>query len=148
MTRDAKTAVEIREGGWAALGAAASEIRRLVFIEEQRVPEEEEWDGLDPDCLHFLALHRGEPVGTARLLPDGHIGRVAVLSRARGLGAGALLMRAAIDAARRHGHPSVELAAQTHALPFYARLGFEAFGDEFMDAGIPHRNMRLVLAGS
>lgn len=141
-------ALEIREGSWEALGAEATEIRRMVFIEEQRVPLEEEWDGRDPECRHFLALLEGLPVGTARLLPDAHIGRVAVLARARGSGIGAALMAAAIEAARRDGHPAVELAAQTHALAFYARLGFIPFGDEFLDAGILHRNMRLPLACS
>ncbi|MCH4562666.1 GNAT family N-acetyltransferase [Halomonas sp. EGI 63088] len=142
-----KTELEIHEGDWATLGTAAGEIRRVVFIEEQQVPLEEEWDGRDPDCRHFLALAGGHPVGTARLLPDAHIGRVAVLAEARGLGIGAALMRAAIEAARRHGHPAVELAAQTHALAFYEHLGFQAVGDEFLEAGILHRNMRLPLRG-
>ncbi|MDN3522488.1 GNAT family N-acetyltransferase [Halomonas ramblicola] len=140
--------LEIREGDWEALGEAAGEIRRVVFIEEQRVPIEEEWDGRDPECRHFLALLDGTPVGTARLLPDAHIGRVAVLREARGQGIGEALMAAAIATARRHGHAGIELAAQTHALPFYERLGFEAFGPEFLDAGIPHRNMCLPLADS
>ncbi|MGE4533993.1 GNAT family N-acetyltransferase [Halomonas sp.] len=144
MQRDT---VEIREGSWEALGAEATEIRRVVFIEEQGVSREEEWDGRDGDCHHFLALLAGRPVGTARLLPDAHIGRVAVLAEARGHGIGAALMHAAIEAARRHGHPGVELASQTHALPFYERLGFVAQGPEFLDAGIPHRNMRLSLTG-
>lgn len=137
--------LEIREGSWRALGTEASKIRRAVFIEEQRVPLEEEWDGRDPECRHFLALLDGRAVGTARLLPDAHIGRVAVLAEARGAGVGAALMRASIETASRLGHPAVELAAQTHALDFYARLGFEAFGHEFLDAGILHRNMRLIL---
>ncbi|MFP4136882.1 MAG: GNAT family N-acetyltransferase [Halomonas sp.] len=141
------TTLEIREGSWAALGSEATEIRRVVFIEEQGVSREEEWDGRDGDCHHFLALLEGRPVGTARLLPDAHIGRVAVLAEARGHGIGAALMRAAIEAARRHGHPAVALASQTQALPFYSRLGFEAHGPEFLDAGIPHRNMRLSLTG-
>ncbi|MDX1465084.1 MAG: GNAT family N-acetyltransferase [Halomonas sp.] len=140
-----KKSVDIREGSWEALGPEATEIRRVVFIEEQRVPIEEEWDGRDSSCRHFLAVLDGRPIGTARLLPDAHIGRVAVLAEARGLGVGAALMRAAIEAARRDGHPRVELAAQTHALAFYQRLGFEAVGGEFMDAGIPHRNMQLPL---
>ncbi|MBA2780127.1 GNAT family N-acetyltransferase [Billgrantia kenyensis] len=139
------TPFDIREGSWAELGAQSGEIRRVVFIEEQRVPLEEEWDGRDEPCRHFLALSRGKPLGTARLLPDGHIGRVAVLQEARGLGIGKALMQAAIAAAQRQGHPHVELAAQTHALDFYQRLGFSAFGPEFLDAGIPHRNMRLSL---
>ena len=136
----------IEQGDWAALGQAAAEIRRRVFIEEQRVPEEEEWDGRDHDCLHFLACHGDRPVGTARLLADGHIGRVAVLARARGSGVGLQLMRAVIEAARRNGHQGVVLDAQTHALAFYEKLGFQAYGEEFLDAGIPHRSMRLSLS--
>ncbi|MEQ6887869.1 GNAT family N-acetyltransferase [Halomonas sp. CS7] len=137
--------LEIREGDWAVLGHEATEIRRVVFIEEQCVPVEEEWDGRDSACRHFLAVQDGRPIGTARLLPDAHIGRVAVLAEARGRGIGVALMRAAIEAARRDGHLRVELAAQTHALAFYERLGFEAVGGEFMDAGIAHRNMHLPL---
>lgn len=138
----------IQEGSWAELGELAGEIRRVVFIDEQCVPLAEEWDGRDDACLHFLAWRGEAALGTARLLPDGHIGRVAVLRDARGLGIGAALMEAAIDSARRLGHAQVELAAQTHALAFYENLGFVAFGEIFMDAGIPHRNMRLLLNGS
>jgi len=138
--------LRIEQGDWRRLGEQASEIRRLVFIEEQAVPQEEEWDGRDDDCLHFLAWLDDQPVGTARLLPDGHIGRVAVLATGRGQGIGLALMRAAIAAARERGHAQAELAAQTHALAFYRRLGFEAHGVEFLDAGIAHRNMRLDLA--
>lgn len=138
-------ALEIREGNWHALGIEATEIRRIVFIQEQQVSQDQEWDGRDTDCRHFLALYQGMPVGTARLLPDAHIGRVAVLKEARGLGIGTALMRATIEAARRDGQPAVELAAQTHALAFYERLGFMAFGGEFLDAGILHRHMRFPL---
>ncbi len=135
----------ITAGSWEALGVAASEIRRRVFIDEQRVPQDEEWDGLDPECQHFLAMLDGQPVGTARLLPDGHIGRVAVLFEARGAGMGERLMQAAIEAARQANHAQVALSAQVHALAFYERLGFVAHGDEFLDAGIPHREMTLSL---
>ncbi|MBT2788977.1 MULTISPECIES: GNAT family N-acetyltransferase [unclassified Halomonas] len=136
----------ISTGDWETLGQAASEIRRRVFIDEQNVPQDEEWDGLDPECQHFLALLDGQPVGTARLLPDAHIGRVAVLADARGTGIGVLLMQAAIEAARHAGHAQVALSAQVHALTFYERLGFVAHGKEFLDAGIPHREMTLSLA--
>ena len=136
---------QISSGDWETLGPAASEIRRKVFINEQNVPQEEEWDGLDTECLHFLAMLDGQPVGTARLLPDAHIGRVAVLANARGTGIGVLLMQAAIEAARQAGHIQVALSAQVHALAFYERLGFVAHGEEFMDAGIPHREMTLSL---
>ncbi|MDW5376975.1 GNAT family N-acetyltransferase [Halomonas sp. HP20-15] len=137
--------LSIEQGDWRRLGEQAGEIRRRVFIDEQAVPQEEEWDGRDDECLHFLVRLDGDPVGTARLLPDGHIGRVAVLAAGRGRGIGLALMQAAIEAARERGHAHAELAAQTHALAFYRRLGFEAYGAEFMDAGIPHRNMRLDL---
>lgn len=137
--------ITLQEGDWTRLGEAAADIRRRVFVEEQQVPEEEEWDALDAECLHFLACREGTPLGTARLLPDGHIGRVAVLAEARGLGIGVALMQAAIAAARARQHTEVVLSAQTHALPFYARLGFIAEGDIYLDADIPHRVMRLSL---
>ncbi|MGS2743007.1 GNAT family N-acetyltransferase [Halomonas sp. LS-001] len=144
----------INTGRWEALGEHAGIIRRAVFVVEQQVPEEEEWDGLDPSCTHFLAwlpttpesTDQPTPVGTARLLPDGHIGRVAVLASARGKGVGVALMKAAIDAARQQKHERVVLSSQLHALPFYEQLGFCAYGDVFMDAGIPHREMVLTLA--
>ena len=138
--------VQVIKGDWQALGQRASELRRRVFIDEQQVPESEEWDGQDPDCLHFLACENGQPIGTARLLPDGHIGRVAVLGQARGRGIGVKLMRETIAAARLRGHEEVVLAAQIQAMPFYERLGFQAYGEVFLDAGIPHRNMHLMLS--
>ncbi|SDK81743.1 Predicted N-acyltransferase, GNAT family [Modicisalibacter muralis] len=140
------TALDIRQGDWQSLGTLAGDIRRIVFIEEQAVPENEEWDGRDPNCVHFLAYRGGRAIGTARLLPDGHIGRVAVLKEGRGLGIGLKLMQAAIDCARAKGHREVLLDAQTHALAFYRRLGFQVYGGEFLDAGILHRSMRLTLS--
>lgn len=138
-------AIDIRQGDWQRLGTQAGDIRRIVFIDEQAVPEDEEWDGRDPDCMHFLAYHDGHAIGTARLLPDGHIGRVAVLKEGRGLGVGLQLMQATIDYARSQGHREVLLDAQTHALAFYQRLGFQVVSGEFLDAGILHRSMRLTL---
>ena len=137
--------ISLERGDWQTLGNEASEIRRVVFIEEQQVPQNEEWDGRDDACEHFLVHLDGRTVGTARLLPDGHVGRVAILSEARGLGLGQRLMEAVIHAARQAGHAEVLLDAQTHALEFYQRLGFTAYGDEFLEAGIPHRSMRLIL---
>lgn len=145
MPRDSLP-VTIQEGDWQALGEIASHIRRVVFIDEQQVPQDEEWDGQDPACHHFLAYLDGNPVGTARLLPDGHIGRVAVLAEARGTGIGGQLMAAAIATAQRVGHPQVVLSSQLHALAFYERLGFVAHGETFMDAGIPHREMTLTFS--
>lgn len=123
-------------------------LRRVVFIDEQAVPEDEEWDGLDATCTHFLALHEGRPVGTARMrVVDGKAKaeRVAVLQDTRGLGAGRAVMEALHDEARRLGLPKVVLAAQVQAMPFYERLGYVAWGDEFDDAGIPHYWMGRTL---
>ena len=125
------------------------EIRRVVFILGQNVSLEEEIDGLDPAALHLLAFDGDRPVGTARILMGegyGKIGRVAVLEEARGKGAGLALMRAAVGRLRAEpGIGEARLGAQIHALAFYERLGFEAHGPVYDDAGIPHRDMRLAL---
>ena len=125
--------------------AACRALRRAVFIEEQNVPEAEEWDGQDADALHVLAFADGQPVGTARVLllgDTGKIGRVCVLSQARGTGLGAALILAALDMLRnRPGITRAKLGAQTHAIGFYEKLGFTAFGPIYDDAGIPHRDM-------
>lgn len=124
-------------------------LRRRVFIEEQNVPEAEEIDGLDQSAVHLLALVDGRPMGTARLLVKGRagkIGRVCVLGPARGTGLGAALIRAAIAHFETRGDlDRALLGAQTHALGFYERLGFEAFGPEYLDAGILHRDMERRL---
>lgn len=121
-------------------------IRRAVFIVEQSVPEALEWDDADAGALHALAMAAsGVPIGTARLLPDGHIGRVAVLRNWRGRGVGRSLVRAMLEAARTKGLGFVRLDAQVQALDFYRSFGFEAHGDVFDDVGIPHLVMVLDL---
>lgn len=136
----------IREAQWGTEGNVLSNIRRLVFIVEQKVPEEEEWDGLDAQSWHWLATDQDDaPIGTARLLADGQIGRMAVLERFRGSGIGAALLEQAVDKARHLGFGEVSLNAQTHALVFYEKAGFVAVGDEFQEAGIAHRKMTRVL---
>ena len=129
--------------------AACRALRRVVFIDEQGVSEADEVDDLDDVALHLLAVRDGLAVGTARLLVQGEtvkVGRVCVLADQRGQGLGAALMQAAVGAARgMPGVTKVKLGAQTHALGFYERLGFVAFGPEFDDAGIPHRDMVLML---
>ena len=125
--------------------AACLALRRTVFIEEQRVPEDREIDGLDDGALHLLATQDGQPIGSARILLDGEtgkIGRVCVLPQARGTGLGAALIRAALDVLRvQPGITRAKLGAQTHALGFYEKLGFTAYGPVYDDAGIPHRDM-------
>jgi predicted GNAT family N-acyltransferase len=121
-------------------------VRRLVFVEEQGVPEELEWDEWDARCVHVLArTSTGEPVGTGRLLPDAHIGRMAVLPRWRRQGVASAMLRELLAVARERGDDVVRLNAQTQAIPFYLRFGFAAQGPEFQDAGIPHRLMVLRL---
>lgn len=138
--------VAVRRVNWNDAGAALRAVRINVFVEEQHVPERLEWDGLDGHCLHVLATTaEGEAVGTGRLLPDGHIGRMAVLAPWRGRGVGRLLLVELIAAARERGHTCVELSAQTHAIGFYRRSGFEVVSAEYLDAGIPHQTMRLAL---
>jgi len=133
---------------WSDVNArrALSAIRREVFIREQQVPEELEWDGLDENAYHLLARDTfGNAVATARMLPDGHIGRVAVVKPWRGKGVGTELMRRMLHEARRRGLLQVHLDAQVKAVEFYERLGFSAEGPELLDAGIPHRHMFLHL---
>ena len=136
----------VRLADWVRDQAALQRIRRVVFVDEQKVPDALEWDGIDGDCRHVIAEDpAGQPIGCARLLPDGHIGRVAVLASARGQGVGDALLERMISLALELGYPRVIVNAQTHALAFYARHGFVAFGPEFDDAGIPHRAMERTL---
>jgi len=138
--------IEIRLLQWPQAKEAASRIRFTVFVEEQRVPAEIELDEHDSTSLHALAVDgHGETVGTGRLLPDGHIGRMAVSRHARSQGVGGAILEALVEAARQRGDREVVLAAQTHAIDFYRRHGFSEEGAEYEEAGIPHRDMRRRL---
>ncbi len=138
--------MNIELGDWMRLGPEASAIRRTVFIEEQGVPPELEWDeATDQTCLHALARIDGQAVGTARLLPDAQIGRMAVLPAFRRHRLGSALLIALVNAARERGESIVALSAQTYVRDFYAGHGFEAYGPLFDDAGIEHQMMRLRL---
>jgi predicted GNAT family N-acyltransferase len=124
-------------------------LRREVFIEEQGVSPDDEIDDQDDSAIHLLAFDNDAPVGTARLIlkgSTGKIGRVCVRAPARGTGLGAALIRAALDVLRQQpGVTQAALGAQSHATGFYEKLGFRVVGDEFIDAGIPHRSMILDL---
>ena len=129
---------------WESAASELLAVRHPVFVHEQGVAAEREVDEFDPVSLHFLARdEQGAPIGTARLLPDGRIGRVAVLKEWRRRGVGRVLMQAALSGARKRGDRRVTLHAQTHSLSFYESLGFVALGDEFEEEGIPHREMIL-----
>lgn len=133
----------VRIADWSRDFPALHKVRTRVFIEEQHVPEELEWDKTDADCVHVLALYGEEPVGTGRLTPDGHIGRMAVQHEWRNHGVGSRLLETLIEAARVRGDRTCRLNAQTYVMGFYARYGFRPEGEEFMEAGIPHRSMVL-----
>jgi predicted GNAT family N-acyltransferase len=139
-------AFTIRRVGWNDAEAALRAIRLAVFVVEQHVPEELEWDDMDARSTHALAvLDDGTPIGCGRLLPDGYIGRMAVLKRWRRHGVGAALLRSLVDLARERGHARAILNAQASAVPFYARHGFVATGEAFDEAGIDHRVMQQLL---
>ena len=121
-------------------------VREAVFIQEQHVPAELEWDGLDEDSRHALALSaKGDAIGCGRMLSDGHIGRIAVMPQWRKQLVGTAIMEALLNEARSRGFKQVDVDAQTHAVPFYRSFGFQEEGEEFEDAGIPHIRMRLRL---
>lgn len=137
---------EIRLLRWPEAREDASRLRFAVFVEEQGVPPEIELDENDAVCLHALVrAPDGSVVATGRLLPDGHIGRMAVAKAARGKGVGGAMLEALVAAAKARGDREVVLSAQTHAIGFYRRHGFVEEGEEYLDAGIPHRHMRRAL---
>ncbi len=139
----------VRAADWKHDEAAIAAVRRRVFVAEQRVPEALEWEAADPHCHWFVALSpEREIVGIVRLTEAARIGRMAVLPEWRRRGVGRALLDAALTAALALGFARVQLSAQTHAIPFYARRGFIAEGPEYLDAGIPHRTMTLDLKDS
>ena len=138
-------AAALRDGDWSALSEDAAEVRRAVFVAEQGIPEALEWDEHDAVSVHAVVYDRGRPVATGRLLPDGRIGRMAVLRDWRGRGSGGRILEHLVGRAAARGDAAVELSAQVHAIGFYRRHGFEAEGPVYDDAGIPHRTMRRRL---
>ncbi|MFF4268141.1 GNAT family N-acetyltransferase [Streptomyces virginiae] len=158
MTSPVERTVEVRVAVSEEDLKSCFAVRSEVFVVEQSVPESIEYDAYDADAVHVLAVDAdGAPLGTGRLLHGpvalgktgdltvGSLGRLAVAKSARGLGVGVALVRAIEAEAARRGLAAVDLGAQTHALGFYERLGYVAYGPEFQDAGIPHRAMRRPL---
>ena len=125
-------------------------VRRTVFVEEQDVDEELEYDEYEEESIHFVAYDGDEPIGAARLRePESGLGkveRVAVLESRRGEGVGLAVMNTLEERAREEGLESLKLHSQTHAAAFYGRLGYERYGEEFEEAGIPHVKMRKSLS--
>jgi predicted GNAT family N-acyltransferase len=133
----------VRLVDWREASETLARIRTTVFVEGQGVPPAIEMDGRDGECSHALAeSSSGEPIGTGRLMPDGRIGRMAVLASWRGKGVGAAILATLMAEAKRRGLPETYLHAQSHAKDFYARHGYVVEGDEFAEAGIAHVTMR------
>lgn len=135
--------VVIREATWDRDRELLCEVRLNVFVKEQHVPQSLEIDGLDATAVHFLALINNKPVGTARLLPSGQIGRMAVLIPYRNEGIGGKLLNAIVTRALKLGYENIFLHSQVSALDFYLNHGFQPFGDTFEEADIVHQAMRL-----
>jgi predicted GNAT family N-acyltransferase len=145
-----KPMVDVRVGAWDELGREASAIRTQVFVEEQKIPAEMEWDAADAVCTHAVAYNRfGMPLATGRLLDHvpgvAKIGRMAVLAPMRGSRVGRAVLDALMQAARQRGDREALLHAQTSAAPFYSRAGFQSRGEVFEEAGIPHVEMVCTL---
>ena len=144
--------LEILLVDWVKASKEAFFIRKAVFIDEQRVPEELELDADDLQALHVLAKIDGLSVGTARLVAiskdQAQIGRMAVLDQYRGQGIGRQILEKLIQFAQEKGFTGLFLHSQVNAIPFYEKMGFKADGDIYDEAGIPHRNMMLVFPKS
>ncbi|MFV7444111.1 GNAT family N-acetyltransferase [Acinetobacter pittii] len=136
---------KIIAGGWEQLEKDAKYIREQVFIQEQGIAPEDEWDDLDAKVLHFIVYDKEQPIATARLLPQHSVGRVAVLVPYRKQGIGKILMQHIIDYAHQHKLPYLKLSAQTYVTAFYEALGFQVQGEVYQDCGIPHIDMILEL---
>ena len=146
----------IKSGVWSELKLDAEKIRRQVFIQEQSILEQDEWDALDAVSLHFVVYDRhlendlkiNQAIATARLLENNSIGRVAVLKSYRSKGVGRSIMQQIIEHARTEKRQFLKLSSQVHAIAFYESFGFQVKGEEYLDCGIPHIDMYLELIKS
>ena len=131
---------------WKQLEKDAKYIREQVFIQEQGIALEDEWDDFDATAVHFMVYDKEQPIATARLLPQHSVGRVAVLMHYRKQGIGKILMQHIIDYARNQKLPYLKLSAQTYVTAFYEALGFKVQDEVYQDCGIPHIDMTLALS--
>ena len=120
-------------------------IRNSVFSCDQGIDPELDFDGNDSEAVHAIAFVDGKAVGTGRLLDDGHIGRVAVLARYRGMGVGSALIECLVAVAARSGYPRVYLGSQKQACEFYTKRGFTPYGDAYTEVNIEHLLMEKIL---
>ena len=139
------TDIQIRSGHWDQLAPDLKPIREQVFIQEQQIASEDEWDADDAISLHFVMYSNAKAIATARLLDNHYIGRVAVLKAFRGLGLGHEIMLEIIEQAKREKRPYLKLSAQVQAVAFYQGLGFQSEGDTYLDCNIPHIDMAMSL---
>lgn len=150
--------IKILKTDWKTSQNMLKTIRETVFIQEQRVPVELEWDNEDIDAIHLLAIHTEpvlytssvveEPVGTSRILintDQARIGRMAVLPEWRNKGIGSQLLKHSLSLCKQQQVHSVFIHAQEYVVPFYEKAGFQVAGDRFIDAGIPHKKMKILL---
>ncbi|MEN8320321.1 GNAT family N-acetyltransferase [Acinetobacter junii] len=135
----------VQSGHWDKLEQDAKFIRKQVFIIEQNIPEEEEWDDQDMISDHFVVYDQDQPIATARLLQNNSVGRVAVLKTYRGQGIGRMIMLEIIQLAHQQDRTFLQLSSQVHAISFYEKLGFSIQGDAYDECGIPHIKMQLVI---
>ena len=135
----------VQSGHWDKLEQDAKFIRKQVFIIEQNIPEEEEWDDQDMISDHFVVYDQDQPIATARLLQNNSVGRVAVLKTYRGQGIGRMSMLEIIRQAHQQDRKFLQLSSQVHAISFYEKLGFSIQGDAYDECGIPHIKMQLVI---
>ncbi|WP_299581122.1 GNAT family N-acetyltransferase [uncultured Microbulbifer sp.] len=139
-------AILVRPADWNSESDSIRAIRETVFVLEQKVPAELEWDDQEGDAQHFLVFKNERAVGTGRLSKDGKVGRMAISKSDRGEGLGAQLLQVICEYAEQRGYPNIYLHAQQHAQGFYAKAGFSAQGEIFHEAGIPHLKMVLELS--
>ena len=137
--------IHIIQTTWHKDEAHLRAVRTPVFVEEQHVTPEFEWDEIDATAIHLLASLNGEPIGCLRIIDYYKIGRMAVLKQYRGIGLGTSLLLGAVEICKKYGSKQVALSAQTHAITFYEKAGFKQISGEYCDVDIPHVDMLLTI---